>query len=404
MIFWMMPDNSAQTQAVMSVFLSGFKRENPDINVEVKVINRRTLWSEIFTLRHKNVAGLAPDLIAFPHYWTRILARANALENLTNLDKTLRVEDCLDPVRSHCYGPDEVDLYSYPWWLDITALHYREDHLKLISDEPQKLLSTWPGLLEACKKLKEHFSSTEGYFPIQNTDWRGSLSHRAVLPCIWGRGGYLVSSDQKRCGIGAAEFRQGMEDFISLAQKGYMPILRERNSLGTMSSGKASIMLTRRQGISMFEGAKKDLPVTTLPVPRTGASYVNYLSAVNLSVVRGSKCTQEALRLLKWLSAPQNQMHYASLTEVFPASEAAFENFLLSSPQRIRNYTNIIAGARTLPNHIVTGTIMEIMASIMSQAASSILKGKYSNELLAQILKDANDEAQMPLHLYGGSI
>lgn len=404
MILWMMPDNSVQTQTVMSVFLSGFKRQNADINIDVKVINRRTLWSKIFTLRHEIANGRAPDLIAFPHYWTRILARANALENLTNLDKTLRVEACLDPVRSHCYGPDEVDLYSYPWWFDITALHYREDHLKLICEDPQELLSTWDGLLEASKKLKEYFRGTEGYFPIQNTDWRGSLSHRAVLPCIWGHGGYLVSADQKRCGIGDREFMLGMQDFTALAQRGYMPILRERNSLGTMSSGKASIMLTRRQGISMFEGAKGDLPVRTLPVPRTGGVYVNYLSAVNLAVVRGSKHSGEALRLLKWLCEPQNQMRYASLTEVFPASEAAFESFLLSSPQRVRNYTNIIAGARTLPNHIVTGTVMEIMASVMSQAASSILQRKYSDALLARVLKNAKEQVQMPLHLYGGAL
>lgn len=400
MIFWMMPDNATHTQDVMDTFLAGFKEQNPGVEVNVKVINRRILWAKMFTLKHENGREGCPDLIAIPHYWTELLSKANILENLTELDKTLRVDNCLDPLKPHCYKKDSVDVYSYPWWMDITAMHYREDHLKLISDNPEELLSTWPGLLEACKKLRDYFSEVEGYRPMQNSDWRGSLSHRAVLPCIWGRGGDLLNKDYTQSGLGTADFEQGMEDFISLALNGYMPILRERSSTGSISSGKSSIIITRRQGISMFEGKHTDFKVKTLPMPRTGAVHVNYLGGVNLGIVRGCGEKQNALKLLKWLASPDMQMRYSGVTEVFPALESSFENFLLASPQRIRNYSNIIAGARTLPNHISTGTIMEIMANVMSIAASDIVMHKYSNKILKKELKKAKDEVDNILHLY----
>ena len=85
---------------------------------------------------------------------------------------------------------------------------------------------------------------------------------------------------------------------------------------------------------------------------------------------------------------------------MFPSLEGAFENFLLASPERLQNYTNIIASARTLPNHIVTGAVMEIMANVMSAVSSAILMRKYSPELLENELKKADRDVQEILRLY----
>lgn len=400
MILWMMPDNATHTQAVMEKFLEAFKKENPGIEVNIKVINRRTLWARIFTLKHEIGHEDYPDLVAIPHYWTALLNKANMILNLTELDKTLRVDNCLDPLKPHCYKKDSVDIYSYPWWMDITALHYRNDHLKLISDNPSELLSTWPGLLHACAELKKYFEGTEGYMPMQNSDWRGSLSHRSVLPCLWGRGADLFNIKDGSCGFGTKEFEEGMADFVNLAAKEYMPILTERSSIGNISAGKSSLIITRKQGISIFEGRHKDFDVQTLPVPKTGSNYINYLSGVNFVIPRGSDKPEDALTLLKWITRPENQVEYASKTEVFPAAESGFEKFLLSSPQRLRNYTNIIAGARTLPNHIATGTIMEVMANIMSVVGSSIIMHKYGPETLKEQLNKAKEEVEAILSLY----
>ncbi len=400
MIFWMMPDSSVQTKAVMEEFLLPFKRENPDADIEIKVIPRRTLWMKMFALKHEIGQPDCPDIIAIPHYWTQLLTKANALVNLTELDKTLRVDNCLDPLKPHCYKQDSVDIYSYPWWFDITALHYREDHLKLITDNPEEQLSTWAGFLDAAQKLKEYFNENEGYMPVQNTDWRGSLSHRAVLPCLWSKGAYILNMQTNTAGFGDPLFREGMQDFIDLAVKHYMPILVERSSLGTISSGKASMVMSRKQGLSAFEGANTDVKVKTLPIPTTGNIKVNYLGGVNLAIVRGGRNTEQALNLLKWLTKGENQIKYSALTEVFPAKEAAFESFLLSSPHRIQNYTNIIANARTLPNHLATGTLMEIMANIMTTIASAIVQGKYTKEELRIQLKRAEAEAKNILTIY----
>lgn len=401
MIFWMMPDNSTQTQRMMEKFLVDFKKCNPGLTINIKVINRRTLWTRMFTLKHEIGREGCPDIIAFPHYWTGLLVKANILANLTELDKSLRVDDCLDPLRPFCYKKDSTDIYSYPWWTDITALHYREDHLKLITDNAEELLSTWGGFMQACQMLKEHFAGQEDYYPVQNNDWRGSLSYRSALHCVWGYGADLFNEEGDVSGLKDDGFCKGLQDFINLALKGYMPILKERSSTGAISRGKASIMLTRRQGIGMFEGNNEaSFVVKTLPVPRTGADPINYMSGVNLGIIRGSRDTRAALDLIKWLTRPEKQVEYASATEVFPALGGSFESFLLASPRRIRNYAHIIAGARTMRNHIASGTVMEIVGNIMSKAASAIVMDKYNPYSLKEELKKADEEVNNILHLY----
>lgn len=400
MIFWMMPDNAERTQSIMEDFLKEFKEENPSIDIEIKVINRATLWNKIFTLRHLVRSGKGPDIIAMPHYWTELLIKAGVLVNLTEFDKTFRVDNYLELLHPHCYKNNTSDIYSIPWWFDITALHYREDHLLQICDNPQQLLNTWQGMLEACKLLKERFSEVEGYFPMQNSDWRGSLSHRAVLPCIWSKGGFLMDEKENLSGFNVKETRQGIEDFVTLALKGYMPILRERSSLGTISSGYASMVMTRRQGITMFEGQQSNFEVKTLPIPKTGKNSINYLEAINLALVKGEN-QEQAATLIKWLTRPENQIKYAALTEVFPSLEASFENFLISSPARVQNYTKILATAKTLPSHIASGTLMEMLAEVMTKTSSDIVQNNYSIANLEQYLHKGQKEADDILSLYG---
>lgn len=399
MLFWMMPDNAERTQSVMEDFLKDFKKENPSIAIEIEVINRANLWNKIFSLRHLIRAGKGPDLIAMPHYWTELLIKADVLVNLTEFDKTFRVDNYLEILHPHCYKKGTSDIYAIPWWFDITALHYREDHLSQITSAPQELLSTWQGMLEACKILKERFSDVEGYFPMQNSDWRGSLSHRAVLPCIWSKGGFLMDEKENLSGFNIAKTRQGIEDFAQLALKGYMPILRERSSLGTISSGYASMIMTRRQGIAMFEGQKANFEVKTLPIPKTGDNSVNYLDATNLALIKGEH-QEEAALLLKWLTLPENQIKYSALTEVFPSLEASFENFLISSPVRVQNYTKILSTARTLPSHIASGTLMEMLGEVMTKTSSNIVENSYSVAKLEELLLKEQKEADDILSLY----
>ena len=137
MILWVMPDSGARTKADYQKLLERFKKEHPTAEVTVEVLTRNQLWKKIFTLKNPASGEVIPDVLQIPHYWTALLTRAGVAENLSKLDPGLSLSSALAPLRAHCYKPGTKDLYSYPWWFDMSALHYRTDHLKFVTKNPE---------------------------------------------------------------------------------------------------------------------------------------------------------------------------------------------------------------------------------------------------------------------------
>lgn len=401
MIIWVMPDSGSRTKEDYARLSALFQKEYPGVDITVRVFTRNILWRKIFTIKNPTPEEEIPDVIQIPHYWTALLTRAGVAENLSKLDPGLSLNNALFPLKPHCYLPGTKDIYSYPWWFDMSALHYRGDHLKLVSSNPEEDLSTWEGLLRICEALKQTFKDNPGYYPMQNSDWRGSLSVRSALCAIWDRGSDLITPDFKQSLVHTEQFKAGIKDYVTLALKNYMPILRERGSLGTMISGKASILMSRKQGVASFD-TKRGVRVKTVPVPTTGSVYYSYLSGMNLMINVLSKEKENALAFIKWCARADNQIRYAGMMEVFPAFEDSFEQFIFSSARRLQTYGSILASAKTLPNITVTGTVIEILNKILAVSATQIVEERFTMASLDRELDNASKEIDYLLSLYEG--
>lgn len=401
MILWAMPDAGAKSREQYNTLVSLFKEEYPSADLTIRIFTRNVLWRRMFTIKNPTHEEEIPDVIQIPHYWTALLVREGVAANLSELDPGLSLSECLLPLKAHCYQPGTKDIYSYPWWFDLSALHYRADHLKLVTAHPEQDLATWRGLLNVCEALRETFSGVAGYYPMQNSDWRGSLSMRNALPCVWSRGGGLLSENRSETLVGTKNFKEGIHDYVTLALKNYMPILRERGSLGTLASGKASMMISRKQGIKTFN-VRRGLRVRTLPVPATGEESHAYLSGMNLFVNVRSEHKKDALKFIKFCARPDIQLRYAGMVEAFPAFEGAFEQFIFSSSQRLQTYTGILSSARTLPNITIMGTIMEILKRILAVCATQIVENRFTQASLDRELDLAAKEVEYLLSIYEG--
>ena len=399
MILWVMPDSGARTMEDYAMLASLFKKENPSIDLSIRVFTRNVLWRRIFTLKDPTNQEM-PDVIQIPHYWTALLVKAGVAENLSQLDPGLSLTSCLIPLKENCYQPGTKDMYSYPWWFDLSALHYRADHLKCVSANPEEDLKTWAGLLQICEALRKKFKNVPGYYPIQNSDWRGSLSMRSALPCMWSRGLNFFTEDHAATLVGSKEFKEALHDYVTLALKEYMPILRERGSLGTILSGKASMMISRKQGIATFS-ARGGMRVHTLPVPAAGEKSAAYLSGMNLFINTFSQHKKEALAFIKFCARPDMQLRYARMIEAFPAFEEPFESFISSSP-RLQVYREILSSAHVLPNMVIMGTVMEILKRVLAMCAAQIVENRFTQALLDRELDMTAKEIELLLSLYKG--
>ncbi|WP_428897740.1 ABC-type glycerol-3-phosphate transport system [Parelusimicrobium proximum] len=399
MLFWMMPDSGSNTLQNIESFLDGFKKEYPGIDVRVEVFTRQHLWTKLFNLIFDTDAE-RPDAVEIPHSWTQALIQAGFLENISSLDPGFGLSSYLAPLVPQCYKKHTKDIYAFPWWMDIGALHYRVDHLKEVSKDPQQDLSTWDGLLDVCGRLKEAYADIDNYYPMQNSDWRGSLSVRNALTCLWGRGVDLFEEDYSASMFTRREFADGLEDYINLARYKYMPILKERGSLGTMISGRASMFITRRQGLAIFENRTHPFKVKTLPIPATGPASSSFISGINLVIPKNCAERDNALTFIKWLNRPDNQTSYASQMEVFPSLEDTFDEFIFSSSERMQTYAKIISSGRTLQNILVSPSATKILNEVLDKMAYAILSDEYSREYLERELARAASEADYLLSIY----
>jgi len=395
-----MPDSGPNTKEDFDAFLEPYRKANPKEDIKVEFFTRDHLWRQLFLMRFEDNAAGLPDLIQVPHTWTPFLIATNSIENLSAMDPALGLNSFLAPLIPHCCKSGTKDIYALPWWMDVLALHYREDHMQKVSKNPSEDLKTWAGFLDVCGRLKKEFPSDQ-YYPIQNSDWRGSLSIRSIFPCIWSRGVDMFDESGKKCCFTDEAFVAGLEDFITLARRNFLPVLRERGSLGTMQSGRASMFITRRQGFKIFEAQKSAFEVKTLPVPATGAKHISYLSGVNLVINKRSDKKERCYDFMRWLAAKENQLKYAALMEVFPADLNSFEEFIFSSSDRMKTYSKIVADARALPVNMVAATATRMLNEVLDRVASEVIKGAYTREMLTGELDRACKEADYLLNLYG---
>ncbi|HOX21994.1 MAG TPA: extracellular solute-binding protein [Elusimicrobiales bacterium] len=401
MILWVEPNSCLDTAAQLRLLLQDFQKENPGIKVEFRVLTRQHLWQELFSLqRQARPHGQLPDLVQIPHFWTALFSKLDIIQNLSEFSPALSASQWIEPLRPHCFLPGTASIFSVPWWMEVSALHYRVDHFEQVVKNPDDLLREWPGFLEACSFFHRK-KRVPNYYPVENPNTRGSVSLGDLIPLVWNNGGDIFSQDMTRSVIHREEAMRGMEDYLALFRNGYMPLMHERGSMGTMLEGNASMAISTLQMLGRKTRDPNMPPIRTLPMPRGRLGSFSLMASANLAIVKDSKHKEEAFKLLQWLCSGTQQKRHAEMIDAFPCSAQGFEEFMFSSQELMETYSGIIASARTLPNITVCGTYTTVMDGVLNGIARAIADDKYSSALLLQEMIKIQVEMDYLLSLYG---
>ncbi|MFA6582749.1 MAG: extracellular solute-binding protein [Elusimicrobiaceae bacterium] len=402
MKIWVLPNSGLLTGVDFRGLLDRFAPEySPRISIQV--VNRQRMWSALFNYQRRPDDEEFPDVIEIPHYWTPLFAGMEIFEPLTEIGLKFDPSEWIGPLVEHCYRRRTKVPYSVPWLMDVSALHYRVDHLQEVSHKPDQLLATWDGFLEACRLLRARRGKDGDYWPIENSNLRGTVNIRDILPSIWNNGGSLFTADNSRSALHREETLRGIESYLDLFSKGHMPLLREKGSRGTMIEGKASMCISRRQADAVFSAeGSETFPLKTLSVPGGLFGSHSFLSSYNLAVMGFSKEKEAAGGLLTRLIQQQAQLEYAKTVSAFPCTMAAFEKFIFSAPGRVHTYAHIVGDAGTVPAFSITGTYFEILDEALDSLCGKIARGTYSAALFREKMLSVSKEMDYLIALYGG--
>ncbi|MEV0570450.1 extracellular solute-binding protein [Dactylosporangium sp. NPDC050588] len=368
---WIMGDSSAHFEELVKPFT-----QKSGITVDTVAIP----WDSIDQKLTTAVAsGKGPDLVQIGVSKLRTFASSGALLKID--DKTLAAhpnlaaDKFLDGIagKATAIGGDVV---SVPWISDTRVLFYRSDILAAqgITAPP----ATWEELRADAKTLAGRGKGQYGYYIPQ---WD------SALPVImtWGEGGQIVDGAGK-IGFNTPEFGKAVDIYTGLYADKSVPTNADFDQVQGFTSGTAPMLVSGPYLASAVNAAAPDLKGkwAVAPIP-SGTANTSLLAGSNLGVWGNTGNRDGALRLLDYLSEPQNQLTWYKLNGDLPTVKAALSDPALTSDPLVTVYSKQLSTAKLLPlvpnwDKETGKALLDALNSIVLTGANrdTTLKGLYS--------------------------
>lgn len=396
---WVLPNSGFETVPLLREHLA---RQPSGAGIRIRVRTERTMWDKLIGLIKDARKAQVPDLVQIPAHWTSTLAHLGVLRDLSDLDRDLDLREFEPVVRENCRLAGTARVFSLPWWMTVGMLFYRSDALKRAKIDPGSL-AAWDGFREACRVLSKDWKASAGRFPVANPNPRESVSLTDIAPSVWSRGGDFFSPDGSRCVFQRSDAFGGIGDYFSLLGEGWMPLIGQNGlAPGNLFSGACAMQFSGRfPRPGAGRGPARELfdKITAAPMPDAGRGSVSAVFSQNLAVVREGADPRAAYRLLRELTRPEASFDYARAVGGFPAQAGGPEKSLREAPRFSEVFARALAGARTLPNLKMLGTVEKVFDRGMGRLVREVMLNTFASRVLRQELIHSAAEIDYVLSL-----
>ncbi len=393
MEFWILSDIDSAKFLAIKKMVQKFNIEYPRIKVRLLIKTRQSMWESMFLyLRNPKQYPLA-DLLEIPHSWTKVLVNLEILREMKSI-ADIDAEDFFDFLKDGMALKPKGDYFSLPWWLELYTLSVREDMLRLIGNAAEKL-AVWEGFVDVCRFLKSK-NRKSNFYPLENSNPSGAFSLYDVLPCIWNRGGRLFNDEFTKCEASKVEVLRGIQDFIFLARKGYLPLFKENyyEEKGLLSEGRRAMILSGRLPSCYRKTHAPKLVSFIYPnINRDG----HFASSVNLAVTVRAR-ENETSRFLRFLFLQANLKFLAESFNVFPCMKKSAE--YIYEQKRFSVYKTILSKPRMTPDIEIFPTYEFLMNNLLKEMAIKVAAGAWDEDDLQRKLIIVQTEVDYILSSY----
>jgi len=403
---WVM-STTTQQQQDMKDLLRPYLAKNPNLRVNVTVLNWESAWSKITAAA---ASGQGPDLVELGSTWVAAISSMGALEPLSEQQQNeVGGAKAFFPAMwgtTHRY--DDSKIYALPWYVDARAAYYRTDVFKKAGINPKDAFTNWGSFKQAMQKINGQTIDGKkiaalGY-PGKN-DW--NVVHN-LAPWIWNAGGDLLTADKKHSAINSPEALQAITYYTSFAAEGLMPTSAlEKDSMQIESgffNGQYAVIFDsplvlkqantpKAKGGQMETVAARNFGVASYPAGLKGNQ--TFFSGSDLSIMKSSKNKEEAWKLLAYMATHDAEMTYSRMSGMLPPRlDAAYDPTLMADP----HYAEFIAQAkngRHYPSIAAWGPLESVYLKNLGNMFDIVagVKGKYTPQAIKQALDATANEA-----------
>jgi multiple sugar transport system substrate-binding protein len=319
---------------VVSQLIPDFERAHPEIKVRVQQIPWSAAHEKLLTAY---VGDATPDIAMLGNTWVPEFVALDALEPLD-----ARVAASTD-VRRDGYFPgiwttNVVDgvTYGVPWYVDTRVIFYRSDLLKQAGYD--RMPTTWADWRAAMQKLKSRMSDRQYPVLIPITEWPPPviLGLQAGSPLLRDGGRYGAFHEPP--------FHKAFDFYIGLFRDGLAPALSGSeisNLYQEFERGNIAMYISGPWQIGEFTNRlPKDMQDKwmTASLPGVNGPGISLAGGASLSLFRSSKHKREAWQLMEYLSRPEVQLRFYSLTGDLPARRESWNDTALANNRHARAF------------------------------------------------------------------
>jgi multiple sugar transport system substrate-binding protein len=230
-------------------------------------------------------------------------------------------------------------LCGVPWYVDTRVLFYRKDLLEAagVAAPPR----TWDEWLDAMRRVKAKAGAGRWAVLLPTDEW--------AQPVIFGlqKGATLLTPEGGDAAFRAPAFRAAAAFYVGLFREGLAPALANTqisNVYQEFAAGDFAMYVTGPWNLGEF---RRRLPKemegrwATAPLPSAtgaGAPGVSLAGGSSLVLFRTSRRSEDAWKLVEFLSEPAQQVRFYALAGDLPARRDAWTDPLLASDPAARAF------------------------------------------------------------------
>jgi len=368
--------------------LKEFYKTHPNIHVTIE----STPWVRMFDkLLVSTAGGRCPDVSRISSTWFTPCAAKNLLECLAPYianDPGFDIKDFYKPAVEG-WGKYKGKIYAIPGDVDIYAMYYNKTMFDKCGVPYPDETWDWEKYLWAAKQL------------ANDTDGDGKLEQWGCVPdqwqdYVWQNCGDILSKDNTRCILDQPAAYEAIQWMADLRNKQHVsPSATDAADIGTQKmftngqigmfvSGSWAAAIVFKKEITTF-----DYDVAPLPKGKQRASFIG---GACWGILKGSKHKKEAWELVKFMTSPSMQRHFAQEKQIIPSRKSVAESgaylLLKDPPKNKQAFIDTIAHGHTLPKVECSREMNEIIASEITLA---VLGKKSAKDACALATRRAND-------------
>lgn len=369
--------------------LKEFYADHLNIRVNIELIP----WSRVFDkLLISTAGGRTPDVSRVDSTYFTPCAAKGLLECLDPYIKNDPKFDINDFYKEAVEGWGMYDgkIYGLPSDVDIYAMYYNKTMFDKYGIPYPDGTWDWNKFLDAAKKL------------TKDTDGDGKLEQWGCVPdswwqdYIWQNGGDILSKDNARCILDQPLAYEAIQFMSDLRTKHHVaPTPADAQDVGPQklfTNGQIGMLISGSWAAALiFKKEVKTFDYDAAPIPH-GKRRASFMGGAAFSVLRGSKHKKEAWELVKFMTSPTFQRHYAETQQIIPSRRSVAESgaylYLKDKPRNKRAFIDAIAYGYVLPNVECSREMNDI---INNEIILAILGKKSAKDACLKVTPIVND-------------